>query len=61
MVEIRPSPLWFGNSGTDRETGHRAGGGRDENVKIFIGSDKDGWNLTTTPEEQPRLDRLEIK
>ena len=34
--------VWIGDSRTDKETGSRARGGRNENVKVLIGSDEDG-------------------
>lgn len=33
---------WFGGGATDEKTGGRAGGGRVDNGKIFVGSDEDG-------------------
>ena len=33
--------IWLGNSSTDQETRHRAGGGRTEDVTIFFQTDKD--------------------
>ena len=34
--------VWIGDSRTDKDTGSRARGGRNENVKVLIGSDEDG-------------------
>lgn len=33
---------WFGDSGSKKKTGGRAGGGREEDVKIYIGSEHYG-------------------
>lgn len=35
----------FEDGGTDKNTGHRAGGGEVEHVKLFIGSDQDGHQV----------------
>ena len=40
-VAVRPAML-YGDSGTDEKTGGGDGGGRVEDVAIFIGSDKNG-------------------
>lgn len=40
---VRPAcAAWFGDGGTNKKAGGRAGGGRAEDVQIFIGSDQGG-------------------
>ena len=34
--------VWFGGGGTDEKTGGGTGGGRVEDAKIFVESEKDG-------------------
>ena len=48
-----------GDSGTDEKTGGGDGGGRVEDVTIFIRSDKNGQDQESTPEGQHRWDGLE--
>lgn len=37
--------MWFEDGGTDKNTGRRAGSGKVEHVKLFIGSDQDGHQV----------------
>lgn len=58
--------MWFEDGGTDKNTGHRAGGGEVEHVKLFIESDQDGHQVIksgdkvemvrTCEEERPWID-----
>ena len=49
-----------GNGGTDEKTGGGAGGGRVENVKICVRSDKNGQGMSTS-EGQRMSDHLKRK
>ena len=62
-VAVRPgNVVRVGDSSTDEKTGGRDGGGRVEDVAIFIRSDKNGQDQElSTSEGQHRWERLERK